>query len=379
MTFQRGREPGGHEEYFGLLEQPFGLTPDPRFFYPSESHASACDLLRYAIERREGFVALTGGIGSGKTMLCRTVLGELGRRTVTALVLNPFLSEEDLLRLILREFGVVSHEDLARGRLDHVSKPALIETLNDFLFSLVPLGASALLVVDEAQNLPPHVLEQIRILSNLETDSEKLLQVVLVGQPNLRSLLHAPRMRQLDQRITLRCELRPLTPRETTTYVAHRLAVAGGAGTVRFTPRALSALHRFAGGTPRLINLLCDRAMRRACVDRASHIDVDHITAAAESLDLRAAGVAWFDRLRRRAALLAAGAVGSTLLVTSAAGLRTPRTAAVQPQSPTATGSQVIPTQPRRGRQVVDHRESHDVRIWDSSRPPRGRARVSPP
>lgn len=361
------------------MEPPFGLTPDPRFFYRSETHASACDLLHYAIERREGFVALTGEIGTGKTMLCRTVLGGLGRRTVTALVLNPFLSEEDLLRLILRDFGVVSHEDLLRGRLDRVSKPALIETLHDFLFSLVPLGASALLVIDEAQNLPPQVLEQIRILSNLETDSEKLLQVVLVGQPNLRSLLRTPQMRQLDQRITVRCQLRRLTRRETAAYIEHRLAVAGGSGTVRFTTRALNGLHRFAGGTPRLINLLCDRAMRRACVDRARRVDFDHVTAAAQSLDLRAAGVTWLDRLRRRAALLAAGAVGSTLLVTGAADLKPFRTVVVEPQPPTASGAQVTPTHSRHRRQVVDERESHDVRIWDSSRGPRSRASAAPP
>ena len=178
-----------HEEYYGFTEKPFNLTPDPKYLYKSESHANAFDLLQYAIRRREGFVVVTGDIGTGKTTLCRAILDQLDRRTFTALVLNPFLSEEDLLRLILQDFGVVSRDEIKRGRLAGVSKQELIDTLNEFLLSLLPLRASALLIIDEAQNLPRQVLEQIRILSNLETDKEKLLQIVLVGQLNLKDLL----------------------------------------------------------------------------------------------------------------------------------------------------------------------------------------------
>ena len=209
--------------------------------------------MQYAIRRREGFVVITGDIGAGKTTLCRALLEQLDRKTFTALVLNPFLSEEDLLKLILQDFGVVSRSDVKRGRLANVSKQELIETLNDFLLSLLPLNASALLILDEAQNLPLAVLEQIRILSNLETDKEKLLQIVLVGQLNLQALVRTPQVRQLDQRISIRYQLKPLTRDEVSAYIAHRLAVAGGSATVTFSPAALHLVYRYSGGIPRLI------------------------------------------------------------------------------------------------------------------------------
>src|ERR671938_119450 len=143
-----------YESYYGFAEKPFSLTPDPKYLYRSESHGNAFDLLQYAIRRREGFVVITGDIGTGKTTLCRAILEQLDRKTFTALVLNPFLSEEDLLKLILQDFGVVSREDVKRGRLNGVSKQELIETIYDFLLSLLPLRASAVLIIDEAQNLP---------------------------------------------------------------------------------------------------------------------------------------------------------------------------------------------------------------------------------
>src|SRR6187397_1518100 len=186
-----------HEEYYGFSEKPLSLTPDPKYLYKRKSHANAFDLLQYAIRRREGFVVITGDIGTGKTTLCRAVLDQLDRKVFTALVLNPFIAEDDLLRLILQDFGVVSREEIKRGRLAGVSRQELIETLNDFLLSLLPLRATALLIIDEAQNLPRPVLEHIRMLSNLETDKEKLLQIILVGQLNLQPLLKAPQMRQL--------------------------------------------------------------------------------------------------------------------------------------------------------------------------------------
>jgi general secretion pathway protein A len=197
-----------YEEYYGFVEKPFSLTPDPKYLYRSESHANAFELLQYAIERHEGFAVITGDIGTGKTMLCRALLEQTDKKTFTALLLNPFLSEEDLLKTILQDLGVLSRNDERLAR--QPSKQELINTLYDFLLSLLPLGARAVLIIDEAQNLPVHILEQIRILSNLETDKEKLLQIILVGQLNLVPLLRSPELRQLDQRISIRYELKPL-------------------------------------------------------------------------------------------------------------------------------------------------------------------------
>jgi general secretion pathway protein A len=297
-----------HEEYYGFVEKPFSLTPDPKYLYKSESHANAFDLLQYAIRRREGFVVVTGDIGTGKTTLCRAILEQLDRKTFTALVLNPFISEDDLLRLILHDFGVVSREEIKRGRLAGISKQELIDTLNEFLLSLLPLGATALLIIDEAQNLPRQVLEQIRILSNLETNKEKLLQIVLVGQLNLQDILRSPELRQLDQRISIRYELKPLNREESAAYVAHRLTIAGGGASVSFTAKALDLVFRYTGGIPRLINLLCDRALLGGFSARTNRITPEIVTAAAAGLDMvkrRASFVGW---MRRRAAAFAAGA-----------------------------------------------------------------------
>jgi general secretion pathway protein A len=297
-----------HEDYYGFSEKPFSLTPDPKYLYKSASHASAFDLLQYAIRRREGFVVVTGDIGTGKTTLCRAILEQLDRKTFTALVLNPFLSEEDLLRLILQDFGVVSREEMKRGRLAGVSKQELIDTLNDFLLSLLPLRAGALLIIDEAQNLPRQVLEQIRILSNLETHKEKLLQIVLVGQLNLKDLLRSPDLRQLDQRVSIRYELKPLTREETAAYIAHRLTIAGGGAVVSFAPRALDLVHRYTGGIPRLINLVCDRALLGGYSVRTNRITPEIVTAAARGLDLAAPHGSLIAWMRQRAAAFAAGA-----------------------------------------------------------------------
>jgi len=298
-----------HEEYYGFVEKPFSLTPDPKYLYKSESHANAFDLLQYAIRRREGFVVVTGDIGTGKTTLCRAILDQLDRKTFTALVLNPFLSEDDLLRLILQDFGVVSRDEIKRGRLAGVSKQELIDTLNEFLLSLLPLHAGALLIIDEAQNLPRQVLEQIRILSNLETDKEKLLQIVLVGQLNLKDLLRSPELRQLDQRISIRYELKPLTREETSAYVSHRLTIAGGGAVVSFAPKALDRVHRFSSGIPRLINLLCDRALLGGYSARTNRITPEMVTAAATGLDLAMPRTPVLGWLRQHVAAFAAGAV----------------------------------------------------------------------
>ena len=206
---------------------------------------------------------MTSDIGTGRPRSAECC-SKNRQKDFTALVLNPFLSEEDLLKLILQDFGVVSREDVKRGRLDDVSKQELIETIYDFLLSLLPLRANAVLIIDEAQNLPMPVLEQIRILSNLETDKEKLLQIVLVGQLNLQPLLKAPQMRQLDQRVSIRYQLRPLNRDEVAAYVSHRMTVAGGPASVTFQSRALDMVYRRSSGIPRLINLVCDRALLAA-------------------------------------------------------------------------------------------------------------------
>ena len=293
-----------YEDYYGFVEKPFSLTPDPRYLYRSASHADAFELLQFGIRRREGFMLVTGDIGTGKTTLCRAVLDQLDRRTFSALILNPFLAEDDVLRLVLQDFGIVSREEMRRGRLAGVTKQEMIETLNDFLLSLQPLGATAVLVVDEAQNLPPRILEQIRILSNLETDREKLLQIVLVGQLNLKDVLRSPELRQLDQRISIRYTLQPLTREETGAYIAHRLAIAGGGASVTFAPEALNLVHRCTGGIPRLINLVCDRALLAAYSERAATIVPMMIRRAATSLDLAIPRHSMFGWMRTQAARL---------------------------------------------------------------------------
>jgi len=326
-----------YEHYYGFTEKPFSLTPDPKFLYRSQSHANAFDLLQYAIRRREGFVVVTGDIGTGKTTLCRALLEQIDRTTFTALVLNPFLSEEDLLKRILLDFGVISRDEVKSGRLANVSKQELVDSLYDFLLGLIPLKASAVLIIDEAQNLPLAVLEQIRILSNLETDKEKLLQIILVGQLNLQASLRSPELRQLDQRVSIRYELKPLDRETVAAYVAHRLTVAGGSAAVTFAPKALSLVHRWSGGIPRLINLICDRALFAGYSLRSSRITPEMVEHAAGSLDLQLPArprLAW---LRSRASLLAAASLmllASVLAVGATAYLyrRFAATAMVEPR-----------------------------------------------
>jgi type II secretory pathway predicted ATPase ExeA len=309
-----------YEQYYGFTEKPFSLTPDPKYLYRSRSHANAFELLQYAIERREGFVVVTGDIGTGKTTLCRALLEQIDQTTVTALILNPFLSEEDLLRRILQDFGVVSRAEVKAGRLAGVSKQELIDTLYDFLLGLIPLKASAVVIIDEAQNLPLHVLEQIRILSNLETDKEKLLQIILVGQLNLHGLLRSPELRQLDQRISIRYQLKPLDREAADAYVRHRLTIAGGAGAVGFTSQALALVHKISGGIPRLINLLCDRALLAGFSVQADRITPEMVRHAAKNLDIATVPVPRFEWLRRRASM-AAGAAVVLLAAATAVGL----------------------------------------------------------
>jgi general secretion pathway protein A len=261
-------------------------------------------LLQYALDRREGFVVITGDIGTGKTTLCRALLDQTDKKTFTALLLNPFLSEEDLLKAVLQDLGVLSRGD-ERRNFRQPSKQDLINTLHDFLLSLVPLGARAVLIIDEAQNLPLSILEQIRILSNLETDKEKLLQIILVGQLNLVPLLRSPELRQLDQRITIRYQLEPLNQEEVAAYIAHRLTIAKPARPATFAPKAVELVHEYTAGIPRLINMLCDRALLNAFSAQATRVEPGMVDAAAAGLELLipvAETRSWFGRLLRSAA-----------------------------------------------------------------------------
>jgi general secretion pathway protein A len=277
-----------YEPFYGLGEKPFSLSPDPRFLYRSPAHGLAFDEIQAGIRRREGLIVLTGEIGTGKTTLCRSVLKHLDRRTFSSFVADPFVSREDLLKTLLVDFGVVSIGELTRGRFDGASRSDLSYPLYEFLDSLVPLQAFAVVVIDEAQNLSLPLLEEIRILSELER-REKLLQVVLVGQPELRSSLRLPEMRQVEQRVSVRCELTALDAAGVAGYVNHRLEVAGrGEGRVEFTAPALEAIYEGSLGVPRLINRICDRALQRAYASQSMQVDAPFVRTAIEDLDLGA-------------------------------------------------------------------------------------------
>src|ERR1044071_4173012 len=274
------------EYFYGFVHPPFSLTPDPRFLYRSESHDLALQQVWQAIRRKEGFLVLTGDIGTGKTTLCRTLLEQFDQTTFTALILNPFLSVEELLREVLLSFGVVSKDAMKTGRLATASKHELVRTLHDFLLSLVPLHGSAVLIIDEAQHLSTDVLEEIRVLSKLETNDQKLLQIVIVGQLNLLDVLRKAELRQLDQRISIRCSLKALTREEVEAYVTHRLWVARGSTGVTFTPKGFDLVHSLSGGIPRMINLICDRSLMIGCEKQTIPRTEEHVAGAAAQLGL---------------------------------------------------------------------------------------------
>lgn len=241
-----------YETFFGFKEKPFNITPDPKYLYLSEQHQEAIAHLLYGIQERGGFVVVTGEIGTGKTTLCRYLLNELDDRTEGAVVFNPNLSEIELLRSINQDFGIIS-----TGQ----TKKELVDELNQFLLEERLRGKNMVLIIDEAQNLQPAVLEQVRLLSNLETEKEKLIQIILIGQPQLKKLLARPELRQLDQRVTARYHLNPLSRTEAYHYIQHRLDIASGAGKVVFEPAALKLIFRISKGVPRLMNVICDRAL----------------------------------------------------------------------------------------------------------------------
>jgi general secretion pathway protein A len=240
--------------FFGLNEKPFAITPDPRYLYLSERHAEALAHLLYGINEAGGFVQLTGEVGTGKTTVIRSLLAQTPKNAEIALILNPRMTASEFLLTICEELGI-GVPDSATGSLKD-----LVDILSHYLLRAHGTGSRIVLVVDEAQNLAPEVLEQVRLLTNLETNTQKLLQIILIGQPELRELLDRNELRQLAQRITGRYHLHPLTHQETIAYVRHRLRVAGATSDI-FTPYALSEVHRLAGGVPRVINVICDRAL----------------------------------------------------------------------------------------------------------------------
>jgi general secretion pathway protein A len=271
-----------YEDYYRFRRQPFSPTPDPEFLYKSAIHQRALEELLRGIRRREGMLLLTGDVGTGKTTTTRALLGLLDRDVFTALVINPFVTADELLRVLLADFGVVSDLRLMEG----VSRQSLVDTLNRFLLSLSSVGASALAVVDEAQNLDPAILEQLRVLTALETDQQKLLQILLVGQPELKTLLETPEMRPLNQRIGRRVTLGPLNREEVEHYVAFRIRLALAGGDPMFSDGALDQVHRFSGGVPRQINKLCDRSLEAGFAAQSPTVDEALVAEAAAALDL---------------------------------------------------------------------------------------------
>ena len=253
-----------YEAFFGLREKPFNMTPDSRYFYPSPKHRDALNHMVYAIQERRGFVVITGEIGSGKTTLSRILFQKLDPLTKTAIIRNTHLSAKDLIMLALDELEIPYKP--AR------SKAGLIGALNGFLVEQLRDGNNVVLLIDEAQNLRPAVLEEVRMLSNLETDREKLIQIILMGQPELKTKLWLKELTQLRQRVSLHYHLSPLDEMETAAYVQHRLHVAGGNGALIFSAESLQRVFQQTHGVPRLINALCDRALLTGYVNETATI-----------------------------------------------------------------------------------------------------------
>lgn len=263
-------------EYYGLSEPPFSITPNPRFLYFSPKHREALNHLLYGIRERKGFVQLTGEVGAGKTTLCRAMLEQLGDNYCTALILNPVMNADQLVKAIAMEFGL---EVKGLDRLE------IYEVINKFLLDQVEHGREVVLIIDEAQDLANDLLEQVRLLSNLETDDRKLLQIVLMGQPELRERLNDHSLRQLRQRITVRYHLRPLKMAEIGQYLQHRLHISGAKGPPYFSTGALWRIYNYSKGIPRLVNAVSDKCLLAGYVHQRDKIDFGLVGVAIRELE----------------------------------------------------------------------------------------------
>ncbi len=263
-------------EYYGLSEPPFDITPNPRFLFFSAKHREAFNHLLYGIRERKGFVQLTGEVGAGKTTLCRSLLSQLGKNFETALILNPVLNADQLMKAIGMEFGL---------NVKGLDRLETVAAINEFLLTLVDRQKDAVLIIDEAQDLSNELLEQVRLLSNLETYDRKLVQIVLMGQPELRTRLNDHSLRQLRQRITVRYHLRSLSRVEVGQYIRRRLDVAGANGAPFFTAPALWRIYRYSRGIPRLINAVCDKCCLAGFVGQKDEIDFQTVGLAIRELE----------------------------------------------------------------------------------------------
>ncbi len=262
-------------KFYGLNEKPFNVTSDPTFFFSSRKHEEALSHLFYGVTQRKGIIVITGEIGTGKTTLCRFFLDRVKENTKTAFIFNAHVSESQLLEAIMRDFGI---------KIKDKARLSFIWEFNNFLLKEAQAGNNVVLIIDEAQNLKPDQLEQIRLLSNLETEKDKLIQIVLVGQPELNQRLELHELRQLRQRVIVRYHVTPLDKEEIKNYIKHRLSVAGSPNRISFTDEALREITEFSGGIPRLINIICDRALLAGFVQESDKIDLDIIKKCIEEL-----------------------------------------------------------------------------------------------
>jgi type II secretory pathway predicted ATPase ExeA len=268
-----------YQTHFGLREAPFNITPDPSFLYLSASHREGLAQLSYGIRARKGFVVLTGEVGTGKTTLIHALLNDLSGSAQTGLIFSTIVSPADLLRSVCEEFGLVEPKRPLKEIHDY------LVSLNEFLLESYRKGENCALIIDEAQNLSAEVLESIRLLSNFETSKDKLLQILLVGQPELAVRLNSPELRQLKQRVMLRHHLRALSLQECCEYVSNRLKVAGADRTI-FTPNASESIYSYSGGIPRIVNVLCDNALLTGYALGRKEIDTGIIREVAEDLNI---------------------------------------------------------------------------------------------
>ena len=273
-----------YKKFFGLQANPFNVNPDPRYLFLTKYTEEALACLTYGVQSRKGFVLLTGEVGTGKTTLINKLLFWLRQqRVATAFVFNSMMDVPQFLDYMMTDFGIPSSSR---------EKSQIVLKFNNWLLERYQAGENAVLIIDEAQNLSDAVLEEIRLMTNLETATEKLLQIVLVGQPELDEKLKRPQLRQLRQRVTLRAKTHPLLPNETAVYVVQRLRIAGSNGHEIFTPEALSAIHRYSHGIPRVVNLICEHCLINAFADQVRVVTADGVKAVARDFELEGNGLA---------------------------------------------------------------------------------------